>query len=1331
MVGNPKKMQTFTQTEALEKSEEYFKGNTLAAEVFVTKYALKNENLELVESNPEQMHRRIAKELYRIEKKFPKPLSEEEIFGMLDQFKYLISGGSPMFGIGNPFQKVSLSNCFVIDTVDSYGGICRSDERIAQISKRRGGIGIDISAIRPKGVATRNSAFTTDGIAVFMERFSNTSREVAQSGRRGALMQTISVHHPEILNFIRIKRDLQKVTGANISVRLSDEFMEAVKKNKKYELRWPVDSSEPSISSKIKAREVWDELVESNYLSGEPGVLFWDNIIRNSPADCYSDLGFNTISTNPCITGDTIVYVADGRGNISIKELAEEGKDVPVFCYDDKGKISIRTMRHPRITGYKQPIYKVTLDDGSIIRATDNHKMKLTDGNYKRVDKLAKGDSLKILTRYEAPMASSIKAKSGSRSKTLYNWLTDRFKGTRCEHRYIAEYIEHRELSNGEVVHHKDYNGLNNSSDNLKVMGFDAHSKFHARDMMGDKNPMRRAKYEWSEEKWQQYHDTMSEAVSGSKNGRFTGCDHDEVRRHAIELTRILGYRFSKKEWQKYARKNKLPIEFSDWRKDNIGTVLNLAKWAAIECNIEHIDKDPRLVKTLQSMIEQGYNSFIDGNQIFVERACEECGNCFIRKYNYREVSFCSISCANHYNNKRGINKKRTQTINKTYREKAEKNKQEQLKIFTGLKFEIDRTPMLKEWEKSCGENNIPFRLRTKHGFQNYNELKESAETFNHRVVSVEFDGYEDVYNGTVDDFHNFFIGGFEGKTKQNRRKSLYINNLNCGELPLCEADSCRLMSINLVAYVDNPFTEKAKFNQAKFKKHVSKSQRLMDDLVELELEAVKGIIDKVKQDPEDNDIKANELSLWESVYEKCKNGRRTGLGITGLGDFIAMLNVKYGSDESIVLVEKVYSILRNEAYKSSIEMAKQRGSFPIFDYTKERGNEYLSRLPNSIRSEMNKHGRRNIGCLTTPPCGSGSTVAGMLDLFGTTSGFEPVFQLEYKRKRKLSDVDKDKPDFVDEMGDKWKEYIIIHSGVEMFKKISGKEAEESPYFGANAESIDYSKRVEMQAIATKYVDHAISSTINLPSDIDVDTVSNIYLTAWEAGCKGLTIYRSGTRDGVLVSVNNTRECQDCDDASKDLIRLIEDGHRPNNILQAAAPKRPEILECDIHRSKVGGGDWLFFVGKLNGKPYEIFGGDGERFTIPHKYRSGWIGKNGKIDGITQYNLVLGSLDDENEKLEFKGITKHFNNYEYGAFTRLASLTVRHGAPIKYVCEQITKKGVEGDLFSFLRAMARILKKYISEGEKSETECPMCHSTDVYYKNGCPTCKLCGHSNCS
>jgi ribonucleoside-diphosphate reductase alpha chain len=510
--------------------------------------------------------------------------------------------------------------------------------------------------------------------------------------------------------------------------------------------------------------------------------------------------------------------------------------------------------------------------------------------------------------------------------------------------------------------------------------------------------------------------------------------------------------------------------------------------------------------------------------------------------------------------------------------------------------------------------------------------------------------------------------------------------------------------------------------------------------MVDLEIEAVSKIIEKVKNDPESDDVKANELSLWNTVKETCIKSRRTGLGVTGLGDCIAMLNLKYGSKESLMAVETIFSIIRDEAYKSSIEMAKERGAFPIWDAKKEKDNKFLNRLPKEILVDMEKHGRRNIACLTVPPAGSVST------LTQTSSGFEPVFMAEYVRKKKIMSNDKDTPDFVDQMGDKWKNYKVEHHGLKLFKKITNKEYKDSPYFGAQAQEIDYESRVKMQGIATSFIDHAISSTINLPNDVDIKTVEKLYLLAHEQGCKGLTVYRDGSRDGVLTkeaSTNtNTRECDDCDTAAKKLKELVQQGHRPTKIPLSPAPKRDTIMPCEIHRSKVGKGDWVFFVGMLggtvkngqiiDGQPYEIFGGSSSKFTIPHKYKTGWIVKNGKNkEGITQYNLVFGSLEDKNETLEFKDINKHFNGKSFGYITRLISLNLRHGTPIKYICEQVIKSGCAGDMFSFQRAVSRILKKYIADGEKSLNECPICKSTDVYYKNGCPTCKICGNSNCS
>jgi ribonucleotide reductase alpha subunit len=1315
-------MKIYSREEALKKSIEYFQGDELAAEVFVTKYAMRNDKLELVEATPDQMHHRLAKEFARIEKKYPNPMSEEEIFGLFDRFKWIVPQGSPMFGIGNPHQTVSISNCFVIDVVDSYGGICRADERIAQISKRRGGCGNDLSPLRPRGMPTKNSALTTDGIIVFAERFSNTAREVAQSGRRGALMESLSVHHPEVLNFIRAKLDLKKITGANISIRISDEFMDAVKKDKTYEQRWPVDSDKPVISNKVNAREVWNEIIKCAHRSGEPGILYWNAMTEFSPADSYSDVGFKTISVNPCVTGDTLVYTADGSGNVPIKKLAEEGKDIPVFCYDDKNKITIKTMRNPRITGYKQPIYKIILDDGSIIRCTGNHKIRLKDETYKQAKDLVSGDSLKIITRFEA----SIKDVFGESSpSTDYYWVNNGFSANVAEHRIIASCFYHKDITKKFIVHHLDSNGKNNNPQNLSIMSKINHDKLHRERMLGANNPMVRGQYEWGKEKWEEYGKNMSMAVSGEKNGRYLGVTNEELEEKAIKFTKQLGRRFSTEEWEVYAKKNNLPIAFSKWRKDYFNGVSGLSKVAAKKCGYDHINEDPRVVKTLQNMIAQNYNSKIYNGEVIVEKTCGGCGEKFWVDHLRREASFCNLQCSAKNYKMTDIGR---QKIKDACEKRSEGIKNKQCNIYISLKSKLLRTPFRKEWESECKENNIPFRLGAKYTFRGYKDLKEQSQYYNHRVVSVVLDGYEDVYNGTVDDFHNFFIGGFESKTKNDKHKWVYVNTLNCGELGLGKDQNCILLLQNLASYIINPFMPDAKLDKELLVKNTRIAQKLIDDMIDLEIESVEKIIKKIKNDPEPEEIKANELNLWESVIDTTTKGRRTGLGITGLGDCIAMLNIKYGSEESQKIVKEIFSIIRDEAYRSSIEMAKDRGAFPVWDHKKEQDNKYLNRLPEDILKEMKKHGRRNIACLTVSPAGSVSI------LTQTTSGFEPVIMAEYIRKRKLTDNDKDKPDFIDDSGDKWKEYKIEHNGLKLFKKITGKEFKDSPYFKSQANEIDFDARVKMQAIAQKYIDHSISSTINLPNETSIKTVDKIYMSAWEQGCKGLTVYRDGSRDGVLTkdASQNTRECEDCDEAGQKLKELVQQGGRPTKIILSPAPKRHEIMPCEIHRSKVGKGDWIFFVGMLNGQPYEVFGGNSNRFTIPFKYKDGWIQKNGKNkSGFTQYHLVLGSLEDKNEKLEFKDINKHFNNREYGAFTRLVSLSMRHGTPIKYICEQITKTGCAGDLFSFQRAMSRILKKYIADGEKSETECPVCKSSDVIYKNGCPTCKVCGNSNCS
>lgn len=834
-----KYMIKYTQEEAYASSLEYFGGDELAASVFVSKYALRNQEGELLEKTPDHMHRRLAREFARIEAKYPNPLSEEEIYGYLSRWE-LVPQGSPMSAMGNPYKMQSLSNCFVIDSpADSYGGILFADQEQAQIMKRRGGVGFDISTIRPRGLSTANAAGTTDGIGVFMERFSNTCREVAQGGRRGALMLTISINHPEVETFINIKRDLKKVTGANISIRLTDEFMTAVKNNSDYTLRWPVEETPENakITKTIKAKDIWDQIIDAAWTSAEPGLLFWDTVKKNTPTEAYASLGYGNKSTNPC------------------------------------------------------------------------------------------------------------------------------------------------------------------------------------------------------------------------------------------------------------------------------------------------------------------------------------------------------------------------------------------------------------------------------------------------------------------------------------------------GELVLSPYDSCRLLLINLSKFVKHPFEPGAMFDYVSFGTATKVAQRLMDDLVDLELEAVDSILGKIMSDPEPDQVKKIEIDLWNKIKKAASGARRTGLGITALGDTLASLGIRYGSQESVVKTEEIYKVLAVNAYRSTVQMAGERGAFPVYSYDLEKDHPFLQKIMSvdpTLREDYLKHGRRNITLTTTAPAGSVSC------LTQTTSGIEPAFLVSYTRRKKLTATDVDsRVDFVDAMGDKWQEYKIYHHGYKIWMDVTGKgdNVEMSPYWKATSNDVDWEMSVKLQAAAQNWVCHSISKTCNLPATTTRETVAQVYMAAWESGCKGFTVYRDGCRTGVLVS-----------DEPKKEEKVIQ------NKTERLAEKRPKELPCDIHRINVKGPDgvdsYLVCVGMLHGKPYEIFCGLSSNVEVPKKVKTGILSKTGKKDGISAYNLRIPFGDDE---LVFKNIVELFDNPLYGSLTRSLSLMLRHNVPINYICEQL-KKDKYSDMQSFSSAVARVLKNYIPDGTKSSADkkCSECGAEDaLVYKEGCVTCVSCGWSKCS
>ncbi len=838
----------YTFDEALESSKKYFKGDELAATVWINKYALKDSYGNLYESNPDDMHRRLARELARIERKYPNPLSEKEIYSLLKDFKYLVPQGGPMTGIGNPFQIVSLSNCFVIGNgADSYGGIIQTDQEQVQLMKRRGGVGHDLSHIRPKGSPVKNSALTSTGVVPFMERYSNATREVAQDGRRGALMLTISTKHPDAGDFIDAKMDLGKVTGANVSLRIDDEFMKAVIENKNYTHQYPIDSGNPKYTKKLKARQIWKKIIHNAWKSAEPGVLFWDTVIRESIPDCYADLGFKTVSTNPC------------------------------------------------------------------------------------------------------------------------------------------------------------------------------------------------------------------------------------------------------------------------------------------------------------------------------------------------------------------------------------------------------------------------------------------------------------------------------------------------GEIPLCPYDSCRLLAINLYSYVNDPFTEKASFDFEKLGEHAFFAQRLMDDIIDLEIEHIDRIIEKIDADPEDPIIKHTEKKLWVKIREKAEQGRRTGIGITAEGDMLAGLGYVYGTDEAIEFSTALHKSLAVGVYKGSVNLAKERGAFPIYDFKREKDNPFILRLKEAdenLYKDMVKYGRRNIALLTIAPTGTTSLMT------QTSSGIEPVFMVAYKRRRKVNPNDKNvNVSFVDEVGDHWEEYNVFHhkfldwlevNGYDVEKVKTMKESElrkviaSSPYHKATANDIDWVQKVKMQGKIQKWVDHSISVTVNVPNNISEKKVDEIYRTAWKSGCKGMTIYRDGSRSGVLVSK---------EDEKKEKETKFGVNH---------SPKRPKKLEAQIVRFQNNKEEWIAVVGLMDGRPYEIFTGEAkETFVIPKKFQKCWVVKvKDQKKKNNRYDLHF--IDKDGYNVLYEGLSRSFNK-EYWNYAKLISGVLRHGMPLPSVVDLISGLHMDSETINtWKNGVIRALKQFIPDGTKVKEACPNCGAEGTLaYKEGCLSCTSCGYSKCS
>jgi ribonucleoside-diphosphate reductase alpha chain len=1288
----------YTKEEAIKASTEYFHGDELAAEVFVSKYALRNEKLELVESNPEQMHHRLAKEFARIEQKYPNPMSENEIFELFDRFKYVAPQGSPMFGIGNPHQKVSLSNCFVIDVVDSYGGILRADERIAQISKRRGGCIEENSfvKIKDKGVVKIKDVNIGDQVLSYDIK-----------SKKSEYKPILDKYYTDVKKENQIKIKLSN----GFEIRTSKTHPMLILQNGKYIYKKAGELKKEDICIIPEPQNVsLDELLKFDnklidigwFIGAHTGDGSLGKIHKSWNKELPKGLRLRIVGDNEAVIREF--------ANICNSITGSKGK----YFVSRRKTYKTKCWEYHNMTNALDPLVEKYFDNKIGKKCYDCHVFSFieknnlwipylaglidTDGHIRKDGKI----DLSMCAKDVIYKLSNILAAAGVRSfvterhpkrtneKTIYRLnITD--EGF---YSIIAKYLRHDlkqktlmiKIENKRIFSHT-YCLTKQESDNIIN---EYNDRKYRRDIPKNKR-----------------HTNMVAIIALLKKANAVGLggllvfkEHNLITQEKI--TEIL----QRKQIES------IEEEKDDLKYIDISVEGNNNYYAGTKglinihnCGLDISPIRPKGLPTNNSALTT------DGIVVFMERFSNTARE--VAQSGRRGALLVSISV--HHPEVLNFIKAKLDLKKVTGANISVRVSDEFMDAVKKDKIYEQRWPV---------DSSTPVISRKVKAKDIWNEIVKCAHSSGEPGVLF----WDTMINEGVADCYADM--GFKSSSTNP-----------CGELSLNSGGACILLLQNLTSYVIDPFTKEAKLNKELLSKNTRIAQRLIDDMVDMEIEAVGKIIDKVKNDPEPEDVKFNELSLWKQVQDTCIRGRRTGLGITGLGDCIAMLNTQYGSEESLKITKEIFSIIRDNAYRSSIDMAKERGAFPIWDSNKEQNNKYLNRLPEEILKDMKKYGRRNIACLTISPAGSLST------LTQTSSGFEPVFMAEYTRKKKLRDDTKEKPDHIDQMGDKWKEYRVQHHGLKTFNKTTGKEFKDSPYYNSQANDINYEMRVKMQGIAQKYIDHSISSTVNLSNNVDTDTVDKIYLLAHEQGCKGLTVYRDGSRDGVLTkeaSTNNTntRECDDCDTAAKRLKELVQQGHRPTKIPLSPAPKRDTIMPCEIHRSKVGKGDWVFFVGMLGGvvkngqieggQPYEIFGGTNTKFSIPHKHKTAWIVKNGKNkEGITQYNLVIGSLEDENERLEFKDINKHFNGKSFGYITRLISLNLRHGTPIKYICEQVIKSGCAGDMFSFQRAVSRILKKYIADGEKSLNECPICKSTDVYYKNGCPTCKICGNSNCS
>lgn len=1168
----------WTKEQVLSRTEKYFAGEKLPAKAFL-KYALRETEDEkedvFHELTPDDMHRRLAKGFAEAESKFPNAMTEEEIYDLFKDFRKHCPQGSPMMGVGNNFQTLSLGNCFVIPSPeDNISSIMDAAKNTANLFKRRAGVGLDISNLRPDGANVNNAALKSTGAWSFSDLYSYVTGFIAQSGRRGAEMITIAVNHPDIFRFVSMKSDLGKVTNANVSVRLSDKFMNAVKYDDEFLLQWPVDC-EPEVARfkrKIRARTLWSHIVEKATKFAEPGLIFWDTMCDYLPAHSYSvkHEGFKTLSTNPCLVGSTLVFTDKGPKRIS--DLV--GKKFIAIVDGEK---------HPSTdegfwsNGIKD-VYKLTTKEGYTLELTDNHKLLVkignNDFNWVPLMDISVGDKIKIQKHHNNFVWGNIGKENFDMGWCLGMLIGDGTFGGKQDSAILTFWGDTKEEFREE--------SLRILRENVKIR---SDSKGH----LVEKNDLIRVR------------------SSGLRD--FAG-EYGIRKNHKMDLSKLEEV---SSEMQRGVIRGLFDSDGSVQGTIEKGISLRLSQ------------SDVGLLESIQRMLLR-FGIF---SKIYKER----------HKAGYRSMPDGQGGCKDYF-------------CKATHELVISKENIYRYNELIGF-FHSEKTEKL---------NLILEELATNpRGFY--------KENFVARVEKIEYIGKKEVFDCTIPEVHFFDANG--------------VSAHNCSEIAI-GVGSCRLYSQNLKYYVKLPFTKAAYFDYGEFASDVRKAMRLTDDLVEMEIDKINAIIEQ--SDAED------ERKLWQMYLETCKMGRRTGLGTHGLADALARLCVCYDSDEALEVVDKIYETLKINAYDESAELAKERGPFPIFEWELEKDNKFIKSLPDWLQQKIERYGRRNISILTNAPTGTVSLLS------QTSSGIEPVFRNSHTRRVKMHGDDKGVvPDFVDENGIAYREFEVFHKNVQEYMDMY--ETDELPDYFVESNNIDWNRRVELQSVIQKHIDHSISSTVNLPRGTKPEVVGELYMSAWEHGLKGITVYVEGSRSGILISEDEKKK--------KGGIQYID------------AYKRPEVLECDIHHSTNG---WIFFVGLLNGKPYEIFGGPKKQVPVGERQKKGILTKRKLVQTNSEYDLRWSNR-------ELKNIGAYFNEHGYVDITRLVSMNLRHGVKPSFIVDQLSKNKVS-DFFSFNKAICRVLKKYIEDDTSSGVACVECGEKAMVYEGGCSVCTNCGYSAC-